>query len=69
VLRPAVAADDPYASADTTRQLFAAPGAPVADQTLAVLPAGAGHGWELTADTEPAGFRAELLDFLIRRIT
>ncbi|GAA1992384.1 hypothetical protein GCM10009738_86440 [Kitasatospora viridis] len=64
----AVAADDPYASVDATRQLFAALGTPAVDRTLVVLPAGAGHGWELTADSAPAGFRAELLDFLTRRL-
>jgi alpha-beta hydrolase superfamily lysophospholipase len=64
----AVAADDPYASVDATRQLFAALGTPAADRTLAVLPAGAGHGWELTTGTAPADFRAELLDFLTRRL-
>jgi dienelactone hydrolase len=64
----AVSTDDPYVRVDVTRQLFAALGTPAADRTLDVLPAGSGHGWELTEDQAPAAFRTQLLDFLTRRL-
>ena len=62
----AVAAGDPNVSVPDTRSLLARAGSP--GKRLVVLPAGAGHGWDLVTslfpDAAPSALRGTVLAFL-----
>jgi len=62
----AVAAGDPYVSVPDTRSLLARAGSP--GKRLVVLPAGAGHGWDLVTplfpDAAPSALSGTVLAFL-----
>jgi alpha-beta hydrolase superfamily lysophospholipase len=62
----AVAAGDPYVSVPDTRSLLARAGSP--GKRLVVLPAGAGHGWDLVTplfpDGAPSALSGTVLAFL-----
>jgi dienelactone hydrolase len=60
----AVASGDPNVTESDSRSLFADLGTAASDKHLDVLPAGSGHGWDLTSTSAPASFNDELTAFM-----